>query len=415
MSIGEARRNPSDVTDAAPALRRVLGTPLLVFYGLGVIIGAGIYVLVGSVVGAAGAAAPWSFMLAGLLAGLTGLSYAELAVRFPEAAGAAAYVKEAFGSDRLSQLVGLAVAAVVVLSTASIARGSIGYFQFFAPWPDTVIAGGLVLLFTAIACLGVRESVGLAATMTLIEVGGLLLVVLAGWPALQSLPVRIGELMPGADPAAFAGVATGAFLAFFAFIGFENLANMAEEAAAPERSLPRSILVSLGLSTLLYAVVAVVTVLALPLDELAASAAPLLLVAARAPWFSPGLFAAIALVAVANGVLIELVMLGRLLYGMARRGWLPRGFGNVSRRWRTPILATLVAGGTVFALTVALPFESLVAVTSTITLFVFAAVNMALWQLQRRRPRTAGFRSPHLVPPLAAIASIALAIAQFLI
>lgn len=415
MSISEPGRDPSVATTAAPLLRRVLGTPLLVFYGLGVIIGAGIYVLVGSVVGAAGAAAPWSFILAGVLAGLTGLSYAELAARFPEAAGAAAYVKEAFGSDRLSQLVGLAVAAVVILSTASIARGSIGYFQVFAPWPDAFIAGGLVLLFTAIACLGVRESVGLAAAMTLIEIGGLLLVIFAGWPALQSLPERIGELMPAADPAALAGVAAGAFLAFFAFIGFENLANMAEEAAAPERSLPRSILISLGLSTLLYVVVTAVTILALPLDELVASPAPLLLVAARSQWFSSDLFAAIALVAVANGVLIELVMLARLLYGMARRGWLPRVLGNVSRRWRTPIPATIAAGGAVFVLTVALPFGSLVAVTSTITLVVFAVVNLALWQLQRRQPRVAGFRVPRMIPPLAAIASVALAIAQLLI
>src|SRR5690606_17430566 len=165
---------PIIVTTPQPALRRVLGTPLLVFYGLGVIIGAGIYVLVGTVIGAAGAAAPWAFVLAGVLAGLTGLSYAELAVRFPEAAGAAAYVKEAFGSDRLSQLTGLAVAAVVVVSTASIARGSIGYVQVFLPLPGSAIAGGIVLLFTAVACLGVRESVGMAATMTVIEVGGLL-------------------------------------------------------------------------------------------------------------------------------------------------------------------------------------------------------------------------------------------------
>jgi amino acid transporter len=395
------------------ALRRVLGTPLLVFYGLGVIIGAGIYVLVGSVVGAAGTAAPWSFLLAGVLAGLTALSYAELAVRFPEAAGAAAYVKEAFGSDRLSQIVGLAVAAVVMLSTASIARGGIGYFQAFAAWPDPLIAGGVVLLFTAIACLGVRESVGFAGALTLIEIGGLLFVVAAGGPALLSLPERIGELMPDADAAALAGVTAGAFLAFFAFIGFENLANMAEEARAPERSLPRAILISLGVSTLLYVVVTAVAILALPLAELVASPAPLLLVAARATWFSADLFAAVALVAVANGVLIELVMLARLLYGMARRGWLPRVLGEVSHR-SVPIPATLCSGAAVLALTISLPFVSLVAITSTITLLVFAIVNVALWQLQRRQPRTAGFRAPPFVPPAAAVANVALALAQLL-
>ncbi len=412
MSVAEPDR-VSSAASAPPALRRVLGTPLLVFYGLGVIIGAGIYVLVGSVVGAAGAAAPWSFLLAGVLAGLTALSYAELAVRYPEAAGAAAYVKEAFGSDRLSQLVGLAVAAVVVTSTASIARGGSGYVQAFAAWPDPLVAGSTVVLFAAIACLGVRESVGFAAVLTLVEIGGLLFVIAAGWPALQLLPERIGELMPAAAPD-LVGVAAGAFLAFFAFIGFENLANMAEEAATPERSLPRAILISLGISTLLYVTVTAVAILALPLGELVASPAPLLLVAARVDWFSADLFAAVALVAVANGVLIELVMLARLLYGMARRGWLPRGLAAVSRRGSVPVAATLWAGGVVLALTIALPFVSLVAMTSTITLLVFAIVNLALWQLQRRHPRAAGFRVPRFIPPLAAIANVVLALAQFL-
>jgi len=402
------------MADSPPALRRVLGTPLLVFYGLGVIIGAGIYVLVGSVVAVAGHAAPWSFVLAGVLAGLTGLCYAELAVRFPEAAGAAAYVKEAFGSDRLSQVAGLAVAAVVVVSTASIARGSVGYIQVFLSWPDPAIAGGLVLLFAAVACLGVRESVGLAAAMTAVEIGGLLLVVAAGGLALRALPQRIGELLPALDPGALAGVAVGAFLAFFAFIGFENLANMAEEARRPERSLPRAILISLGLSTLLYALVTAVTILAIPHEELAASSAPLLLVAEEAAWFSSDLFAAIALIAVANGVLIELVMLGRLLYGMTRRGWLPSWLGALHPRLRTPIPATLCGGAAVFALTVAVPFLHLVAVTSTITLLVFALVNLALWRLQRRQPRDAGFRVPQFIPPVAALANLVLAVAQFL-
>jgi amino acid transporter len=402
------------MTSPAPALRRVLGTPLLVFYGLGVIIGAGIYVLVGSVIGEAGGAAPWSFVLAGLLAGLTALSYAELAVRYPEAAGAAAYVKEAFGSDRVSQLTGLAVAAVVILSTASIARGSAGYLQVFIQWPDALIAGAVVLLFTAIACVRVRESVGLAAAMTLIEIGGLLLVLAAGWPSLDLLSQRAGELVPSPDPAAWAGIAAGAFLAFFAFIGFENLANMAEEARAPERSLPRAILMSLALATLLYAAVTAVTVLAVPFGELMASSAPLLLVARNAPWFSADIFALIALVAVANGVLIELVMLGRLLYGMARRGWLPGWLAAVDPRQRTPIRATICGGAAVLALTVALPFVSLVAVTSTLTLLVFAVVNLALWRLQQQRPRTAGFRVPRAIPPAATIANIGLAAAQLL-
>lgn len=391
-----------------------MGTPLLTLYGLGVIIGAGIYVLVGNVIDVAGGAAPWSFVLAGLLAGMTGLSYAELAARFPEAAGAAAYVKEGFRSDRLAQFTGLAVAAVVIVSTASIASGSAGYMQVFASWPGALVAGVSVLLFAAVACLGVRQSIGFAAVMTVIEIGGLLVIVAAGWPDLGDVRQRIGEIMPAPELSAWKGIAGGAFVAFFAFIGFENLANMAEEARAPERSLPRALLISLGFSTLLYAAVTIVTVLAAPLDELAASPAPLLLVARDASWFSPELFAAIALIAIGNGVLIELIMLARLLYGMARRGWLPQGLSVVDRRIRTPVRATLFGGAIIFVLTVAVPFASLVALTSTVTLLIFAAVNFALWRLHARMPRSVGFRVPRLVPPVAGVANIALAAAQAL-
>jgi len=412
MDPSDPSSEPTQKHKASPGLRRVLGTPLLVFYGLGVIIGAGIYVLVGTVIAAAGEAAPWAFILAGALAALTGLSYAELAVRFPEAAGAAAYVKEAFGSDRLSQLTGLAVAAVVVVSSASIARGSIGYVQVFLPWPGPLIAGLMVLLFTAIACLQVRESVGLAATMTVVEIGGLLMVVAAGWHVISASSPDWSSLVPRLDLAAGSGLVAGAFLAFFAFIGFENLANMAEEASVPERSLPRAIILSLGLSGLLYAAVTAVAILAISPEELAASSAPLLLVAGHAPWFSPTLFTAIAIIAVANGVLIEIVMLGRLLYGMARRRWLPAWLGEVARRQHTPARATICGGVVILVLTVALPFESLVAITSTITLLVFAIVNLALWQLQRQAPRSTGFRVPRFVPPLASAANVGLVIAQ---
>jgi len=396
-------------------LRRVLGTPLLVFYGLGVIIGAGIYVLVGSVFAAAGTAAPWSFLLAGLVAALTALSYAELASRFPEAAGAAAYVKAAFGSDRLSQLTGLAVAAVVVVSTASIARGSVGYLQLFVPWPGALLAGGIVVLFTLVALLDVRESVGVAAGMTLIEIAGLLLVIATGWPEPVELAARIDMLSPpGWDAAAWLGIAVGTFLALFAFIGFENMANMAEEARDPGRSVPRAILISLGLSTVLYAAVASVAILELPLDALTSSPVPLLLIVRNAAWFSPDLFAIIALISIAGGVLIELVMLARLLYGMAHRGWAPKYLAAISQRSHTPARATLSAGAMVLVLTVSFSLEHLVTVTSTVTLLVFALVNIALWQLQRKAPRTAGFRTSRALPPLAAAANLMLAAASLL-
>jgi len=352
-------------------------------------------------------------MVAGVLAALTGLCYAELAARFPEAAGAPAYVKEAFGSDRLSQLTGLTVAVVLVLSTASIARGSAGYVQAFLALPAPLIGGAAVAIGTAVACLGVRDSVGLAALMTLVELGGLALVVATGAGAAADAWARWPDLLLPDEAAGWSGIVGGAFLAFFAFIGFENMANIAEEAKRAERTLPRAIVISLVLSTAIYVLVTGVAVLAIPHAALVESAAPLMLVVAGASWFSAELFAAIALVAIGNGALLELITLSRLLYGMAHRAWLPAGLAAVHPRRHVPVRATLIAGALVGTLTVALPFASLVQLTSAMTLALFALVAAALWRLHRTAPRPHGFRCPRAVPPLAVLGSLALLASLF--
>jgi amino acid transporter len=391
-------------------LPRTLGLPLLVLYGLGIIIGAGIYVLIGTVVAAAGMAAPLSFVFAGVVAALTGLSYAELSARFPEAAGAPVYVRHGFGSDRLSQLTGLGLAAILAIGAAAIARGSAGYVHAQLPLlPDAAFGAIVVVVFTAIACLPVRESVGLAALITVVEIGGLLFIVAIGIPSLADLPARVGDMAP-AGAAGWVGVASGAFLAFFAFIGFENFANMAEEAKDPARTLPRAILLSIGLSTALYAAVAVVAVMVLPPDRLAAAPAPLLLLAEEEAPSIAWIFLPVALFAIANGVLIELLVLARLLFGMARRGWLPRPLVAVSARRRTPVRATLVGGVIVLALTVLLDVSALARLTSAVTLLVFALVNAALWRLHRMDPYRAGaIRVPRWIPPIAMAANLLLA------
>jgi basic amino acid/polyamine antiporter, APA family len=353
-----------------------------------------------------------SFAVAGALAGLTALSYAELGARHPEAAGAAAYVKEAFGSDRVSQLTGCAVAVVVLISTATIARGTAGYAQAFVALPEALMAGVIVLLFTAVACLGVKESVRAAAVMTGIELAGLMLVVSAGLAPVRALQGEVQALVP-TDLDAWLKIGAGAFLAFFAFTGFENLANMAEEAKNVGRTLPRAILLSLGLSTVIYMTVALVVVAAVPLEEAASSAAPLLVVIERRGWGMANAFAALALVAVANGVLIQLLMLARLFYGMARRSLLPHGLAALSPR-HVPVRATLVAGALVLLSTVALPFETLLRLSTTLTLLVFALVSPSLWRLQQSAPRQdLDFSVPRWVPIAAAHGSLGLIAAQF--
>jgi amino acid transporter len=345
------------------------------------------------------------------LAGLIALVYAELGARHPEAAGAAVYVKEAFGSDRFSQLTGLAVAVVVLISAATIARGTAGYAQAFITLPEALIAGAVVLVFTAVACLGVKDSVRAAAVMTIVELGGLLLVVSAGLALVRDLQGSVLALVP-TNLDAWSRVCVGACLAFFAFTGFENPANMAEEAKNVGRTIPRAILLSLGISTVIYMTVALVVVATVPLDEAAASAAPLLSVIKHRGWGISNAFAALALVAVANGVLIQILMLARLFYGMARRSLLPSGLAVVSRR-HVPVYATLVAGALVLLSTIALPFESLLRLSTMLTLLVFTLASLSLWRLQQSAPRhDLDFQVPRWVPIAAALGSTGLIVAM---
>jgi amino acid transporter len=385
---------------------------LLILYGLGVIIGAGIYVVIGDVIAQAGVFAAWSFAVAGALAGLTALAYAELGARHPEAAGAAAYIKEAFGSDLFSQLTGGVVAVVVLITTATIARGTAGYARAFVALPDALIAGGVVLGFTAVACLGVKDSVRAAAVMTVIELAGLLLVISTGLASVRNLQISTLALLPtGFDT--WHRISAGAFLAFFAFTGFENLANMAEETTNVGRTLPRAILMSLAISTVIYVTVALVVVTAVPLEEAASSEAPLLSVIEHRGWGLSDTFAALALVAVANGVLIQLLMLARLLYGMASRALLPRGLTALSPQ-HVPVRATLVAGALVLFSTVALPFHALLRLSTTLTLLVFVLVSLSLWRLQQRAPHPdLAFHVPRWVPIVATLGNTGLIAAQF--
>jgi amino acid transporter len=397
---------------AAVPLKRALGLWLLVFYGLGTIIGAGIYVLVGEVAGKAGIMAPVSFLLAGLLAALTGLTYAELAARFPEAAGAAAYVSEGLGSPMLARLIGFLVLVVGVVLAASLARGAAGYLTAAVDLPSWLTAGVFVLVFTGLACLGVRESVGIASLMTILELLGLALVIAAGVPALGDLPERLDEMIPG-TPAGWSAVGGGAFLAFFAFIGFESLANMGEEAKDAKRTLPRAIILSIVISTIVYVAVSLVAVLAVPVDQLAHSTAPLSLILRASSWAPSDLLAIIVVLAVPGGILIDMVMASRMLYGMARRGLMPSWLGHVNRRTQVPVVATLAAGSAAFVLAVGVPFAGLVTATSSLTLLVFLAVNLALWRVQRRQVRPHdGFDAPRWMAPAAAALCVVLIAAE---
>jgi APA family basic amino acid/polyamine antiporter len=361
-------------------------------------------VAIGAVMERAGAAAPLSFLLAGIAAAATGLCYAELAGRFPEASGAVAYTRHGFGSDRLALLVGVLMTLSVAVAAASIARGAVHYLVALLPLPAVLLITVQVVVFSAIAAVGVRSSVGLAAFLGVVEIGGLGAATVAGlWAAPE---FHLAGIIP-ADAAAWRGVTAGAFIAFFAFTGFETLANLAEEVKDPHRTVPRAILAAVAASILIYLVVTFAAVLA---DSPAAN--PLL--SLFSGW-SLSIFAGVAGIAVANGVLVQIVTLARLLYGMASHGQLPRILARVHPRTRTPVPATLLAAGIVLAMALFVPFEQLLVIANVAILAVFAVVDVALWRVKRTaRAPVRGFTVPHWVPPFAAAISFGLIATELL-
>lgn len=370
-------------------LKRVISLPLLVFYGLGTILGAGIYALVGKVAGRAGMAAPLAFLVAAALAAFTALSYAELSSRFPRSAGEAVYVSHAFSRRWLTLSVGLAVVATGVVSAAAIANAFVGYFHVFLPWPASVVLCGLIVSLGLLAAWGVRASLRAAMVFTLIEVAGLLLVVWVARGSLPALADHAGDLVPGLDAGAWGGVFLAAFLAFYAFIGFEDMVNIAEEVKDPHRNLPRAIIIALAVATALYALIALTAVLAMPPEQLAASEAPLADIYARATGRRPTVITLVGLFAVTNGALVQIIMAARILYGLARAGRLPAALGRVSPRTRTPLLAT--GGVTLAVLVLALwfPLVPLAEATTFLILAVFTLVNVALLAIKRREGKPA--------------------------
>lgn len=373
------------------ALKRRVGLGLLTAYGVGVMVGAGIYVLVGLVAGEAGAWAPLSFLLAGLIAAPTALSYSEFATRIPEAAGEAAYAEAGFQSQSLAVFVGLAIVVVGVISAAAVLRGGVGYLLAIVPMNTLLAICVLGLLLTFVAIWGVMESLSLAAIFTAIELVGLALVVWTGFtgPEVQQTEVASAFM--------WGGVGAGAVLAFFAFIGFEDIVNMAEEVKDPTRTLPRAILYSLCLTTLIYVLVAAAAVRVVPVDLLRGSEQPLALVWTAVHGGNAAFLAAIAVFAALNGVLAQIVMASRVLYGLGRRASWLAPFEHVSKGRRTPVRATTLVGLSVIGLSLAVPVQPLAEATSSILLAVFVLVNAALILEKKRNPQ-AEFRVPMLVP-----------------
>ncbi|NOD92575.1 amino acid permease [Ruegeria sp. HKCCD4884] len=396
----------SSVDPNEQKLRRALTTPLLTLYGLGVTVGAGIYVLVGATADIAGPFAALSFVVAALVVSLTALSYAELATRFPVSAGEAAYVEAGFQKGWLAVFVGLAVAASGVISASAVAIGAASYLHALIGFAIPVLTISVVLIMGLIALWGITESVFVAAVITIIEIAGLLFVIGWGMSVQDPQGYGISSMLPPLELDAWRGIFAASLLAFFAFVGFEDMANVAEEVKNPVRTIPKAILLTLVLATMLYLGTSMTVLLVVPIDVLSTSAAPLALVFSNAPEVIKQGFSAVAIVATVNGVLIQMIMASRVIYGLADRNHLPKVLAIVPKATQTPVIATLLVVAIIVLLTQTIPIGTLAERTSQIVLGVFVLVNISLILLKMKPDEAAKhFRVPLVVPILGVITS----------
>ncbi len=366
-------------------LKRSLSLWLAVLYGLGVTIGAGIYVLVGIAAGRSDMHAPLAFVLAAVVMSFSAASFAELGTRMPVSASEAAYVENAFNRPWLSLSMGLLVVLTATISAATISVGSAGYLGVFIDLPARWIIALVVVSMGLVACLSARQSVTLAGIMTLVELGGLVLIIIAGVGAGSGVVTRLPEIWPASgDIGAWVGLSGTTLIAVFAFIGFEHLVNVAEEMKNPSRTLPWALFLTLGLTALIYALVVWVAVVAVPPDELATSSAPLALVFERLTGMPLKTMSMIAIVATLNGVIVHVIMISRVLYGLANQGNLPKVLAQLNPTTGTPLFATALGIGAILVLALAVPLAGLADLTARFTLVVFAIINVSLIRIKSR-------------------------------
>lgn len=389
-----------------PGLRGRVSERLLLLLVVGDILGAGIYVLIGELAGEVGGLAWAAFGGAFLIAITSATSYAELVTRYPGAAGSALYARRAFNSPTITAMVGLAVLASTLATSATTARAFAGdYLSEFANLPTRPVAVLVVLVLAGIAAFGIETSARANASLTLVEGAGLVLIITLGLVALGQGDGDVARLTDGGG-AEVGGVLSGVALAFFAFLGFEDAVHLSEEVEDPQRTFPRVLLLAVLITGAIYVLVALTASLLVDGTTLAGSDGPLLEVVRASPVSIPErLFAAIALGAVTNTSLFALVAGSRLLYGMAREGDLPPGLGQVTSRWGSPARAVGVAGALAAVLAATGAVGDLARTAVTALLAVLWVVNVSAI---RTRHETVGWRPPGWVAWVGAGASAVL-------
>ena len=422
-------RGGTDVIDppssGQPELNRVMGPKLLLLFIVGDILGTGVYALTGAVAGEVGGAAWAPFLVAFVIATITAFSYLELVTKYPQAAGAALYTHKAFGIHFVTFLVAFAVmcSGITSASTASVAFARFLSDGLQLDWgggsaPLLIVALGFMALVALVNFRGVGESVKANVVLTLVELSGLLMIIFIGLYAVTQGRADFSQVVvfdSPSDKSTFFAITAATSLAFFAMVGFEDSVNMAEETKDPVRDFPRVMLTGLGITGLIYVLVAITAVALVPVGQLAdpeAEAALTQVVKAGAPNFPfDKVFPFIGMFAVANSALINMLMASRLLYGMSKQEVLPPFLGKVHSSRRTPWAAILFTTAISFGLIyfVATQSESniiaaLGGTTALLLLGVFTIVNISVLVLRKDTMDTKHFVAPTVLPILGAIA-----------
>ncbi|KTD42231.1 APC family permease [Legionella parisiensis] len=391
--------------NSSSGLIRALGLGALIIYGVGDILGAGIYALVGKIAGHAGSLTWLSFAIAMGIISLTALSYSELGSRFPKSGGVSIYIHEAFGTQWFSILTGLLLFCATVLSMSTLSHAFAGYLRALGfNIPRSLDVFGFLLILLLINLRGIKQSSTANIISTSVEVSGLVLVLGCGFWYLTTHHSNF--ITTPAETPEIGDVLQGTALAFFAFTGFEDMANIAEEVKEPQKNLPRAILSSLGIAGILYLGVSWIATTIIPGSELSSSEAPLLdVVSKSAPALPKSLFSIIAIFAVSNSALLNYITASRLLYGMSKENLLPKSLQRVHAKFHTPYSAIFLIFPIVLCLVLMSNLGDLASSTSAIVLIVFSLSNLALIKIKlntkKEKISTKIFRIPLLVPCLA--------------
>jgi basic amino acid/polyamine antiporter, APA family len=391
---------PPSTEDDGGLKRSITGVQLF-FYTLGDVLGSGIYVLIGLVAAAVGGAFWIAFAVGVAIATITGLAYAELVTKYPQAAGAALYVNKAFRNRPLTFLTTVCMLSASFAAAGSLANGFASYFQ--EVWdlsPTLVITLGFILVLTLVNFVGITESVVVNMVMTVVEVAGLVIVMIIGvWYIVQGDATfsTLGDFKAEGSPAL--AIVAGVALSFFAMTGFENAANVAEETVNPKKTFPLALVGGMVVAGVLYVLVAMTAALTVPVGTLRDSDAALLEVVKAGIIPVPVgvmtiLFACIAMVAITNTTLVAVVTQSRILYGMAREDVVPGVFGKVHPQRRSPWVALIFAAVVVAGLLLSgADLDRLAAVTVVFTLFIYVMVILSAFKLRGQEEDEDTFRA----------------------